>query len=553
MSGKLLLSVDKLRPGDEFELAFQAKVRDGYHIGAAEGGALYPAKLVVDAPDCVLFDPPQYPAARRVKLFSSEESPVYGGTFVIRVRGRVRESARPGDITISTKLDSQGCKGDQCSPPETLASKLDARIAPRGTPVRQTNGELLKPRPPASAAGAKDRELADDLARRGLLLRLVMLYGLGLLLAFTPCVYPMIPVTVGYFSGQHETGTRRVMWLAAAYVLGIALTYSILGAVAATTGRAFGEWMQNPAVPFGIALVLVALAMSMFGLYEIRPPAFIESRASGRSGIAGALVMGLIFGVVAAPCVGPAVLGLLLYAARLGSPAMGFLLFFAMSLGLGTPLFFLAASSAKLPVAGMWMVAVKKLAGFLLIGAGAYFVGPVAPEEIRPYLIPAVVAAAGVYFAIFEQSVRSHPVMAPAGKVFGVAALVAAVALAMPHAGRPALVWEPYAEQSIDRAAKEGRPSMIDFTAQWCGACRELERGPFSDPAVIKAAARFRRFRVDATDRRDPLASAALDKHMVKGFPTVVFLDSSGREVGSLRVVGFVDARGFLKRMESVN
>ena len=552
VSGKLLISVDKLRPGDDFELALQGKVREGYHIGAAVQDALYPAKLTIDCPDCILLDPPRYPAPKQLKSASGEESPAYEGTFVIRLNGRLKGSTRPGELAFAAKLDSQGCKGDQCSPPETLTSKLTVQVVPRGMPVSRINATVFAPETAASAANPKDRELADKLAKRGLLLQLLMLYGLGLLLAFTPCVYPMIPVTVGYFGAQGESRTKRVVLLAAAYVLGIALTYSVLGAVAATTGGVFGAAMQSHVVLLGIALVLVALAMSMFGLYEIRPPAFIENRASGRTGIAGALVMGLIFGVVAAPCVGPVVLGLLLYVARLGSPLMGFLLFFVMALGLGTPLFFLAAFSAKLPVAGMWMVAVKKLAGFLLIGAAAYFIGPVAPEQIRPYLIPAVVAAAGVYFALFEKSIRSHPVMAPAGKVFGLAALVAAVALAMPHAKKPALQWEPYTQHSVAQAAKERKPSMVDFTADWCAVCKELEHGPFTDPAVIEAAERFRRFRVDATDRKDPAVLAAVKKHAVQGFPTVLFFDSSGNEVTSARVVGFVDSKELLRRIQTV-
>jgi thiol:disulfide interchange protein DsbD len=552
VSGKLLISVDNLRPGDEFELALEARVRDGYHIGAADKGALYPAKLTIDAPDCVLLDPPRYPAPKRLKSASGEEGPAYDGTFVIRFNARLKGSTRPGELVFTARFDSQGCKGDQCSPPETLVSKLKVQVAPRGTPVGTINATVFKPETAALAANSSDHELADKLARRGLFLRLLMLYGLGLLLAFTPCVYPMVPVTVGYFSAQGESRTKRVVLLAAVYVLGIALTYSILGAVAATTGGVFGAAMQSHVVLLGIALVSVALAMSMFGLYEIRPPAFIENRAAARSGIAGALVMGLIFGVVAAPCVGPVVLGLLLYVARLGSPLMGFLLFFVMAVGLGTPLFFLAAFAAKLPVAGMWMVAVKKLAGFLLIGAAAYFIGPVAPEQLRPYLIPAVIAAAGVYFAAFERSIRSHPVMAPAGRAFGVMALVAAIVLAMPQARGPALTWQPYNDQSIAQAAREHKPAMIDFTAEWCPACKELEHKTFNDPAVIKAAARFRRFRLDATDRNDPTALAAIKRHAVKGFPTVLFFDSSGSEAASARVVGFVDSEELLRRMEAI-
>ncbi|MCX8053334.1 MAG: sulfite exporter TauE/SafE family protein, partial [Armatimonadetes bacterium] len=471
VTGKLLISVDKLRPGDEFNLALKLAVREGYHIGAADQTTLYPAKLTIDAPDSIILDQPVYPKPKRFKGADGTEDPGYEGTFIVRVRGRVKESARQGNITFVASFDSQGCKGNQCSVPETLTSKLTIPIAPRGTPVAKINSETFGPSVSSSQGASKDDDFADRLARYGFFIRLLMLFVFGLLLAFTPCVYPMIPVTIGYFSAQYERRTKRVLLLAAAYVLGLALTYSILGALAATTGRAFGEWMQSPIVPFGIALVLVALAMSMFGLYEIRPPGFIANRSSARSGIAGALIMGLVFGFVAAPCVGPAVLGLLVYVAKIGSPLMGFLLFFAMALGMGTPLFFLAATSAKLPIAGMWMLAVKKLAGFLLIGAAAYFVRPAAPDAIRPYLIPAVIAAAGIYFCCFEKSIKSHRTMAQAGKLFGLVSLMVAIAMAKPHSSKPAIKWQPYSEEAVAKAAANRVPVIIDFTAEWCPAC----------------------------------------------------------------------------------
>lgn len=552
VTGKLLLSVDGLRPGDEFELAFVANVRSGYHIGAADPESLYPARLTVDAPDVVVLEPPRYPPARRLKGADGKYAPAYEGKFVVRVHGRLKKSARPGFLTFTARFESQGCKGDQCTQPEMLVSALQARVVPPGTAVGRINSDVFESEKAVSTQSPGEQDLADRLAGRGLAARLVMLFALGLMLAFTPCVYPMIPVTVGYFSAQEERRTRRVLWMAAAYVLGLALTYSFLGAAAAATGSAFGEWMQHPAVLLGIALVLIGLAASMFGLYEIRPPSFIQDRASGRSGIAGALVMGLIFGVVAAPCVGPVAIGLLLYVARLGSPLMGFLLFFAMALGIGTPLFFLAAFSARLPVPGVWMVAVRKLAGFLLIGAAAYFAGPVVPKEIRTYLIPAVVAAAGVYFALFERSIRSHRVSAAAAKALGLIAVITAIILAAPNAKATRLIWQPYTEHGLARAALERRPAMVDFTADWCPACKELEHTTFTDPTVIKAAERFRLFRVDATDGRDPAVRAAVKKHGVMGFPTVLFFDSSGREVRSVRLVGFADPADLLRRMDKV-
>ncbi len=552
VTGKLLLSANKLRPGDSFELAFKGKVTAGYHIGAAHKDSLYPAKLKIDAPKALILDPVHYPLPKRISspLAPGQELPVYEDTFVIKVKGRVRQGAKTGAITIKSRFDSQGCKEDQCFPPETVNSKLTVKIAPKGTPVKKINGSVFGHQKAETAATSKDHNFAADLEKRGLPLRLLTLFGLGLLLAFTPCVYPMIPVTVGYFSGQHESSTRRVMPLAAAYVLGIALTYSTLGAVAATTGGVFGAAMQSPVVLLGIALVLLALAMSMFGLYELRPPAFIESKASARSGILGALFMGLIFGIVAAPCVGPVVLGLLLYVAKLGSPAMGFVLFFALAIGLGTPLFVLATFSARMPVPGMWMVAVKKVAGFLLIGAAAYFVMPLAPEAWQRYMIPAIVIVGGIYLGFFEKSIKTTPATASVGKAFGVLALVAAVALASPTAKKSVMTWQPYSPKAVQQAVKQHKPVMIDFTADWCAYCKKLEHGPFADQKVVKATSSFVRLRVDAT-KQDRAETTAMRKYNVKGLPTIVFINSSGKEVTSSRVTGYIDSKEMLRRIQS--
>jgi thiol:disulfide interchange protein DsbD len=549
VSTKLILSVDRLPSVGDFDLAVQATVKKGYHIGAHEKDALYPPSLTLTAPKSVTFDKPVYAKAIRkaFPIAPKMKLPVYEGTFLIKVRGHVAPGAKPGPVTIAAKLETQACQADRCYPPETAESRLTIAVAKPGERVSRVNGDVFAA---GSSASAEDHKMADKLADSNIFLRLLMLYGFGLLLAFTPCVYPMIPVTVGYFSGQDKTHTKRVILLAGVYVLGIALTYSALGAAAAATGGVFGAAMQSPSVHLGIAALLVALALSMFGLYEIRPPAFIENRASGRSGVLGALVMGLIFGIVAAPCVGPAVLGLLAYVAQIGNPLIGFALFFVMALGLGTPLFFLAAFSVHMPVPGMWMVAVKKLAGFLLVGAAAYFIEPVVPESIGRLLIPAVLVIGGLYMAFFERTIRSTKASAWAGKLAGLAALIGAVVLLMPDG--PSLEWQSYAPDSVAQAVKAGKPSIIDFTAEWCIACGELDRGPFSDPRVIKAGQRFERFQVDGTDRKDRQVIAAIRKHHVQGFPTVIFLDSSGSEVESARITGYVSAKDMLLRMQSV-
>lgn len=544
------LSVDKLRPGDSFKLAVVGTVEKGVHIGAHDKAADLPATLAMKAPKGVSFDKPVYPKAVR-KSFGSGAGklPVYEGKFAIRVIGRVAKDAKLGPVTIVTELETQACDNAQCFLPEVSSAKAQTEIVGRGELAKQINKKIF-----ASTAGADEaQKMCLRLAGMGTIPRLLLLYVIGLILAFTPCVYPMIPVTVGYFSAQsQEQRDRKVILLAAVYVLGLALTYSVLGAVAALTGGAFGAAMQKPAVLVGIAVLLAALALSMFGLFELRPPAFVTSRASGRSGVLGALMMGLIFGIVAAPCVGPAVLGLMAYVASIGSPAVGFGLFFALSLGIGTPLFFLAAFSARMPVPGMWMVAVKKAAGFMMLGAAAYFLLPILPDSIGRYLIPAILVIGGLYLGFFEKSIKSSRVTAHVGKAFGTAALIFAIFMSVPRISVPHVKWQPYSPEKAVQALDAGKPIAIDFTAKWCTVCKELERGAFSDKRVVAAMDRFIRLRVDGTDSNDPGVVAARKLHHVNGYPTVVFLDTKGREVKSARIITNIEPAEVLARLKMV-
>lgn len=547
VTSRAYLSQDKLRPGDDFQIAVRATVKEGHHIGGADKDSLYPTKLTLAAPKGVKFDAPAYPKAERKSypIAPDTKMPVYEGTFTVIVKGHVESGAKPGAATITATLDSQACKGEQCFPPELSKAVVETEIAPRAVAVSQTNEDMFKP---VAAKGSLESRLANT----PLVLQLLLLYGLGLIVAFTPCVYPMVPVTVGYFGTQGDKRTSRVVLLAVMYVLGLALTYSALGVAAAATGGIFGSAMQSPPVLIGIAVVLVALALSMFGLFEIQAPSFVQSRASGKSGVLGALFMGLIFGIVCAPCAGPVVLALMAFVAGLGSLLMGFLLFFALALGIGTPLFLLAAFSAKLPVPGMWMVAVKKAAGFLLLGAAAYFLTPILPEAIARYAVPVVLMAGGLYLGFFEKSIRASKISASLGRVTGTAALVVAVVMATPHMKAQSIKWQPYSPAAVSAAAKANKPAMIDFTAKWCAACQELEHGPFSDAKVIREASKFRRLQVDGTDRKDATMLKAVKRYNVKGFPTVIFIDKSGKEVTSARIVGYVNTQEMLKRMNAV-
>jgi thiol:disulfide interchange protein DsbD len=549
VSATARISPTRLQPGGDLTLIVKATIRPGYHVGAADKDALYPASLTLTASKGVTLGKPAWPKSVRKSFgFTSGKIPVYEGSITIQVKGRVAPNAKPGAVTIKGKLSTQACKGDQCFPPE------DASVAARAVIVKKSTAAAGGAGPGASSSGplSDDEAAAANLAGMHVAKRVVMLYLGGLLLALTPCVYPMIPVTFGFFSSQSDRRRSKVMTLAGAYVLGLALTYALLGTVAATTGSALGSALQSPAVTVGIAAVLVALALSMFGVYELRAPRFIQDRASGRSGVGGALLMGLIFGVVAAPCAGPFVLGLTMFAAKTGSALIGFLMFFILALGMGTPLFVLATFSAKLPVPGKWMLVAERLAGFVLLGAAAYFLMPIVPQPYSTYLIPAIVLAAGVYLGCMEKTVQSRGRLhAALGRGFCVAAVGAAVVMVWPSGHKPAMRWEPFRSESFAAAVKSGKPAMVDFSAAWCMACKELDERTWSDPTVIRAADGFARFRVDGTRRTAEVAAAEKQLGVSgKGYPIVMFFDSRGREISRARVAGFVKPDEMVRRIK---
>jgi thiol:disulfide interchange protein DsbD len=239
-----------------------------------------------------------------------------------------------------------------------------------------------------------------------------------LLLNLTPCVYPVIPLTVSFFGGQASGRPGRAFGLAALYVLGMATTYAGLGVAAALSGRLFGSALQSPWVLAGISAVLVLLALSMFGLFEIRMPTSWMQKAGARAGAAGAYGMGLLVGVVAAPCIGPVVLALLAFVAARQDAGFGLLVFFVLSLGLGLPYLFLGAFSgslAKLPRAGEWMEGIKKIFGWVLLAMAAWFLRTVVPPPAGKWLVPAVLVG-GCAALLFQRGgarlARGVPVVA---------------------------------------------------------------------------------------------------------------------------------------------
>jgi thiol:disulfide interchange protein DsbD len=364
----------------------------------------------------------------------------------------------------------------------------------------------------------------------------------GVALNLTPCVYPLIPITVSYFGGKAARGGQEkrgdLVTHGLCYVGGLAATNSTLGVVAALSGGLMGAWLQNPMVLLALAGILVLFATSLFGLWELKLPTRLAQVAS-RS--------------YAAPCIGPFVLGLLTWVASMMSPWLGFLIFFTLGLGLGLPLFLLAMFSGqlqRLPRSGGWMLWVRKLLGWVLVGMAAHFLRPLLPQPWDTALIAGLALVAGVHLGWLDKSQANFRFFSWLKTGAALTGLIIATTLLTSWAMRgPGVAWQPYSEKILAEARKAGMPVVMDFHAGWCTPCRELEEVTLHDPMVVREAARFVMIKVDLTKGGNPIYEELVRKHAIKGVPTVLFLDPDGKERADLRLVDYLPPDQFVNRM----
>ena len=382
---------------------------------------------------------------------------------------------------------------------------------------------------------------------------LLGIFSGGMALNLTPCVYPLIPITVSYFGGRKDR--RQLIGHGLCYIGGLSLTNSVLGVVAALTGGMMGAILQNPLVLTLVAGILILLGMSLFGVWELRLPTGLMKVASkSYAGYFGTVFMGLTMGVVAAPCIGPFVLGLLTWVASMGSPWLGFIAFFTLSLGLGLPLFFLGVFSGSLnrfPRSGEWMLWVRKLMGWILVGMAVYFIRPILPKSAEVLLPALVTLSAGLHLGWVDKTVAGFLSFEWIKTIAGIAAVVIATLMIGNWLKQgPEVAWQPFSDHLLAESKSTSRPVIIDFSADWCSPCRELDAVTFHHPDVVKQTDRhFTMIKVDVTQGGNPVHERLLKQYNVKGVPTVVFLDGHGQERIGMRVVDFIPPDQFLNHL----
>ena len=477
-----------LPAGGDSTLTLRLFILPGWHINSSHpSDVLIPTELLFSPPEGIEVEP-AWPDPDQVKVsFSQEPLALYRGEVEVRMRLTAETGVATGSYSIQGELRYQACNDEICLSP----AKADFSIPLVIVPPQDAS--------PGAIALGGDRVVVGKF-----FWMLVSAFLLGLGLNLTPCVYPMIPVTVAYFSRRSGARITMTLVLALAYQLGIALTYSALGVAAALSGGMLGEALQRTWMLALSAGLIAAFATSFLGLWHLRPPAMlVRWIPRGRGGpILGAALMGGFVGVMAAPCVGPVTASLFSYVATSQDVLRGWALFFVLSLGLGAPyvgLALLGGRLKRLPQAGPWSTWVERILGVILLGLSWYLVSSFLPPRIWLWGAAGLATGGAVYLFVVGRGIT--------GRVFKMLrwtvtlsgfALAGFLLLSLGGAS-PALTWTAYTPGVLTEAREQGRPVLLYFSADWCLPCKELSATTFRQPTVLSATSGIALVKVDLT------------------------------------------------------
>jgi thiol:disulfide interchange protein DsbD len=558
VSVEIKFSSDKVRVGSTTQVAIQLNINESWHVNSHHPTFDYLIGTAFDlqAREGIILSDVQYPKGKLVSLsFADQPIDVYQGTTTIFASIKFSDKLAAGRDTLNASIRVQACNNQLCLAPSTIEVNIPVQIVGAGETIIQQHQNIFAQYTPSEfTTGSVKNELAVMFDQKGSLLAFLAIFLIGLALNLTPCVYPMLSVTISLFGSHAETNIFRVFIKAIIYVLGIATMYSVLGVTAALGGGLFGSWLQSPWVLGAIAALLFALALSSFGLYQIQMPYWLTSRLGGTigTGFIAIYLSGLVVGVFAAPCVGPPVIALLTFVAAKGSVAFGFWTFFTLSIGLGLPYLILGIFSGlikKIPRSGSWLVWVEHIFGVILTGTALfYLLLAVAPKETI-YVIPLVLVVGGIYLGFVDSSGKEKQVLKNIQWIFGIAAILLGLFYAN-DIRDTGMTWEEYTDFDLSEAKENGMPVLLDFSADWCIPCIELDRNTWTDPKVIEATKDISRLKVDMTYFDSPESETLRKKFNISGVPTVVFIRTDGTEATESRIIGFASPKEFLDKLK---
>lgn len=584
---KVYLDASALRRGSRINLMVLVKLPPGMHVNSNDPKDewLIPTTLVLEAPEWLKVEGIHYPPSKMLRTSFGELS-VYEGKFAI-VATLVSSLRAPlGKHKIIASLHYQACDERRCYPPRDLRIPFTIVVVEPHADVSPTNMELFerytswlvqKAQEPTLqgqrwVAFSASERISLLIRRFGWALTLLIIFGFGVALNLTPCVFPLVPITIGYFATRSHGSMARLTMEALLYVFGIALTYSIMGVAAGLTGGLFGALLQHPITLMIVSGIIALLALGMFGVYEIELPAKLLGVLHRFGQTIGPFGLGMVAGLIAAPCIGPFTAALIAFVAVSGSATVGFFCFLALSLGLGMPYIFLAIFSGslhRLPKSGIWMEWVRKALGFALLALAIYLVMPLLPGIVAPFVLPGLLLIASIHLGwlIPSQNLSEH--FDRFRKIVGIAMFACALTLLMHGSyivgyerghnaalsssavARKGSVWKSYSEEALRKALSSGKPVLIKFTANWCPECKILEHQTLSDKEVLNELERLTCLSVDLTFKND-VGEKLVRHYKVVGLPTLIFVGSDGNELAQLRVEGFIGKGELLKRLSQL-
>jgi len=490
-------------------------------------------------------------------------------------------NAQDGIDNASFKVKYQGCSeiAGICYPPITKTITLDVNPISDVAANTILNTDSVNAAPTPAEHISEQDQIANLLKDGSVWISLLTLFGIGLLLAFTPCVFPMIPILSSIIIGQgKEISTSRGFSLSLAYVLGMASINTVAGVAAAFTGESLAVMLQTPWILASFAGVFVVLSLAMFGFYELQMPAFIQNKLTSvsnrqKSGsLSGAVVMGLLSAVIVGPCVAAPMFGVLLFISQTGDPYFGGLALFALSLGMGAPLIIIGTSAGKLlPKAGVWMDAVKAIFGISLLAVAIWMIRSIVSDQVVMALTAMLLIIPAIYMGALDGLKAEATGWSRFWKgsglimfVYGVVLIVGAAAggasiitplKGIAGGGGAAHAIESHLQfkkikgvdglnKALAEAKAQNKTVMLDFYADWCVSCKEMEAFTFTDPAVKSALANTVLLQADVTanDEQDK----ALYKHFkIIGPPAIIFYNAQAEELKAYKVVGYMPAEKF--------